>query len=284
MTTPRSPRVPRSGGFLLALLALSAAPLPASALTVCADPNNLPFSNRAQQGLENRLASLLARELRSELRYEWWAQRRGFARHTLGQSKCDIWPGVVSGIQSMLTTHPYYRSTYVFLSLPVKRLDGLTLDDPRLRTLVIGVQMIGDDAMNTPPAHALARRGLTQNVRGYMLYGDYHRPNPAASIVDAVERREVDVALVWGPLAGYFSTRAPQPLHLEPVIPENDQGWPMVFDISVGIRRDEPGLLEQINAALLAQRPAIQKLLQEFGVPQAAALTAQRGTPYSRLP
>jgi mxaJ protein len=257
------------------LLALGAGPAAAAALVVCADPNNMPFSNRAGQGFENHLATLLARELKAELQYEWWAQRRGFARHTLGQSKCDIWPGVARGIPSMLTTHPYYRSTYVFLSVSGKRLEGLSLDDPRLRGLVIGVQLIGDDAMNTPPAHALARRGLIQNIRGYMLYGDYHRPNPPASIVDAVAHHEVDVALVWGPLAGYFARREPQPLHLEAVIPEMDQGWPMAFDISVGVRKDEPALREKIDAALSAQQPSVNRLLREFGVPQAPPLSAQ---------
>ncbi len=269
MTTPRRSGGPKRRAALLVLLAFGAAvPYTASALIVCADPNNLPFSNRDQQGFENKLTALLARRLDTEVRYEWWAQRRGFARNTLGQSKCDLWPGVATGISTMATTRPYYRSVYVFVTRPKSRLEHLTLDDGRLRGLRIGVQMIGDDAMNTPPAHALARRGLTQNVRGYTLYGDYHRPNPPAAILDAVENHEIDVALVWGPLAGYFAAREPHPLRIQPIEPQIDAGWPMAFDISVGVRRDEPELLQRIDAALAAEQPAIRELLREFAIPQ----------------
>ena len=123
---------------------------------------------------------------------------RGFARHTLSEAACDVWPGVASGVDRVATTRPYYRSTYVFVTRADQRLKGLTLDDPRLKSLKIGVQMVGNDAMNTPPAHSLARRGLIDNVRGYMLYGDYAKPNPLASIVAAVARGEVDEALVLG--------------------------------------------------------------------------------------
>ena len=272
MTTPRPSRgLKRHRALLIALAALWCTATPAGALVVCADPNNLPFSNRRQQGFENKLVVLLARDLRTKVRYEWWAQRRGFARNTLGQSRCDLWPGVVTGLPSMATTRPYYRSTYVFLTRQDRPLPDLTLDDPRLRDVLIGVQMIGDDAMNTPPAHALARRGLTQNIRGYTLYGDYHRPNPPAAIVDAVENHAIDVALVWGPLAGYFAARERRPLRLQPIVPAQDGGWPMTFDISVGVRRNEPELLQQIDAALAAEQPAIRELLREFSVPQVDA-------------
>src|SRR5205085_11116011 len=120
--------------------------------------------------------------------YIWWAQRRGYVRNTLNEQKCDFWPGIGSNVEMVATTRPYYRSTYMFVSRERANLKGLSLDDPRLKSLKIGVQMVGNDASNTPPAHALAERGLIANVRGYMLYGDYRRPNPPAEIVDAVER------------------------------------------------------------------------------------------------
>ena len=129
----------------------------AAALVVCADPNNLPFSNRHDAGFENRVAHLLARQLQRDVRYVWWAQRRGFARHTLVDSGCDIWPGVASGMQGMASSIPYYRSTYVFVTRKAQPLEHLSLDDPRLRQLLIGVQLIGDDGTNTPPASALAQ-------------------------------------------------------------------------------------------------------------------------------
>jgi mxaJ protein len=238
-----------------------------AALVVCADPNNLPFSNRHEAGFENQLAQLLARELHTNVRYVWWAQRRGFARNTLTQSRCDIWPGVASGIQSMATSIPYYRSMYVFVSLESEHLGHLSLDDPRLRKLLIGVQLVGDDGMNTPPASALAARGVTANVRGFTLYGDYRRPDPPSAILDALKKRSVNVALVWAPLAGFYARHSHEPLRLEPVTPDDDRSSPMSFAISVGVRRNEPELLTQINRALQVDAPAIQRLLQAYGVP-----------------
>lgn len=245
-------------------------PLAAQALVVCADPNNLPFSNQDGQGFENRLALLLGDALHSTVQYQWWAQRRGFARQTLAQSRCDIWPGVVSGIPTMNTSAPYYRSSYVFVTRRSNALAGLTFDDPRLKDLTIGVQMVGDDGMNTPPAHALARRGLTENVRGFTLYGDYRRPSPPAEIIRAVGTGAVDVALVWGPLAGYYVRHSRVPLRMEPVTPAWDEAMPMTFAISVGVRKDEPALLAAINAVLSEQAPQIQALLRTYQVPQIA--------------
>jgi mxaJ protein len=160
----------------------------------------------------------------------------------------------------------------VFVTRSDKRLKGLTLDDPRLKSLKIGVQMVGNDAMNTPPAHSLARRGLIDNVRGYMLYGDYEKPNPPATIVAAVARGEVDVALVWGPLAGYFASLSSVALRIEPVTPTlDDSQWPMVYDISMGVRRDNLQLREQIESILSRERPRIDALLSAYHVPQIAA-------------
>jgi mxaJ protein len=147
-------------------------------------------------------------------------------------------------------------------------LKGLTLDDPRLKRLKIGVQMVGNDATNTPPAHALARRGITQNVRGFMLYGDYQKPNPPSAIVEAVANGKVDVALVWGPLAGYFAKQSPTKLRLEPITPTLDNGqWPMTFDIGMGVRKNAPELKSTIEAALTKEKAAIDDTLRAYGVP-----------------
>ena len=254
----------------LALLLGSCAMMRPRELVVCADPNNLPFSNRAGEGFENKLAELFARSLHAKLRYVWWAQRRGYVRNTLNERKCDLWPGVASTVEMLATTRPYYRSSYMFVTRKADRLAGLTLDDPRLRTLRLGVQLVGDDAMNTPPAHALARRGIVDNVEGFMLYGDYRKPNPPAAIVEAVERGEVDVAMVWGPLAGYFAAKSAVPLRLEPVTPWlDDSQWPMVYDISVGVQRDDIELRHRIDALLAEQKDAIRALLEAYHVPRA---------------
>jgi len=203
----------------IAIALVLSAPLAARTLRVCADPNNLPFSNRAQQGFENRIAQLLANDLHARVEYTWWAQRRGFARNTVNADTCDFWVGVAQGVAALDTTAPYYRSSYVFVTRRDRGLDVASFDDPRLRTLTIGVQMIGNDSSNTPPAHALARRGITANVRGYMVYGNYADAAPEAPIVAAVARGDVDVAIVWGPLAGYFVKKSGVPLRMTPVTP-----------------------------------------------------------------
>jgi mxaJ protein len=257
----------RAATFLLCALLLGSCGPPRT-LTACADPNNLPFSNRAGQGFENKLAAMIAADLHARLGYVWWAQRRGYVRNTLGESKCDFWPGIASNVEMVATTRPYYRSTYMFVSRAGANLKGLTLDDPRLKKLKIGVQMVGNDASNTPPAHALAERGIIANVRGYMLYGDYRRPNPPADIVHAVERGDVDVALVWGPLAGFFAAKSPVPLRLEPVTPWfADQQWPMQFDVSVGVQKDNQKLLKQIDRVLVRRKGEIRSLLAAYRVP-----------------
>lgn len=258
---------------LLALCALSsiaaAAAAPSRVLTVCADPNNLPFSNRAGEGFENKIARLVARDLHAKLSYVWWAQRRGYVRSTLKEAKCDLWPGVAAGVDNVAGTQPYYRSTYVFVTRASEPLQGLTLDDPRLKSLSVGVQMIGNDAMNTPPAHAIARRGVIQNVHGYTLYGNYDAPNPPARIVDAVAHGEIDVALVWGPLAGFFASRSAVPLRLEPITPALDAGvWPMTYDIAMGVRRTETALREQIEAILRNRKSDIDAILRAYHVPE----------------
>ena len=245
-------------------------------LRVCADPNNLPYSNAAGEGFENRIVEVLARDLGAHVDYTWWAQRRGAIRNTLNAGHCDVIPGMASSGGMTGTTDPYYRSTYVFVSRRDGTLADLTsLDDPRLRTLRVGVQLIGDDGANTPPADALARRGIVDNVHGYMVYGDYAKHAPQAAIVDAVADGDIDVALVWGPTAGYFAAAEKTPLRLQPVTPWLDGPQsPMVFDVSMGLRRDDRALRRELDAALLRNRDAIAKILDRYHVPRAPAPAA----------
>ena len=239
-------------------------------LVVCADPNNLPFSNQAGQGFENKLVELLARNMQAQVEYVWWAQYRGDVRSMLGESQCDVWPGVATGVRTVATTRPYYRASHVFVTRADRPFAGLTLDDKRLKSLSIGVQLIDNDAMNTPPAHAIARRGVARNVHAYTLYGNYDWPNPAVRIVDAVANRNVDVAMVWGPLAGYFAHQSAVPLRLEPVIRQRDgAAWPMAYDIAMGVRMDNVDLRDQIDKILEQDKPEIDALLDAYHVPNA---------------
>lgn len=237
-------------------------------LRVCSDPNNLPFSNEREEGFENRLAELLAAEMGAELSYTWWAQRRGFIRNTLRAGNCDLVMGIPSSFELALPTRPYYRSTYVFVYPRASGLELSSLDDPILHELRIGVHLIGDDYSNTPPAHALSKRGIVENVRGFMIYGDYSRENPPSEILEALAAGELDVAIVWGPLAGFFAPRQPVELEVVPVTPQIDVPFlPMVFDISMGVRRDEGALKEEIEAILERRRSDVEALLAEYGVP-----------------
>ena len=241
-------------------------------LRVCADPNNLPFSNAAGEGFENRIVALLARDLDAEVDYTWWAQRRGAVRNTLNAGECDVIPGMASSGGMTGTTDPYYRSTYVFVSRADRRLGSLSsLDDPRLRTLRVGVQLVGDDGANPPPAMSLARRGIVDNVRGFMVYGNYADAAPQSPVVDAVGRGDVDVAIVWGPTAGYFAAKQAVPMVLTPVTPWLDGPQsPMVFDVSMGVRRDDRALRRELDRALARNRDAIGRILDAYHVPRVA--------------
>jgi mxaJ protein len=253
--------------FALLCGAASSAGAVPDPLLVCADPNNLPFSNRARQGFENKIIERVAQDLGRPVSYVWWVQRRGYVRNTLNDAKCEVWPGMASGVDGAATTRPYYRSTYVFLSRADSPLTRLTLDDPRLQRVAIGVQMLGNNSMNTPPAHAIASRGIVDNVHGFMVYGDSSRANPTAAIIDAVVRRHIDVALVWGPLAGYVAHRSTIPLRIEAVTPADDARWPMTFDISMGVKRNNGALLEQLNASLEREQSRIHRILEDYSVP-----------------
>ena len=268
-------------GLLVGGAATTAATSEGRVLRVCADPNNLPFSNGGGEGFENRLAALVARELDARVEYTWWAQRRGFVRNTLRAGTCDVIMGVPSSFELVLPTRPYYRSTYVFVHRADAPFRVRSFDDDVLRRVLVGVQLVGDDYANTPPAHALGRRGIVENVRGYRVAEDYALPNPPARILDALVAGEVDVAVVWGPLAGWFARRSPVPLVVEPVSPQIDIPFlPMVFDIAMGVRRDDPGLLAELDRVLLARRAEIDSLLADYGVPRVDRRThARTATP-----
>ena len=261
-----------AGLMLLGASSAAAQPTASAAprvLRVCADPNNLPFSNEKREGFENRIAEIVAHELKAELRYTWWAQRRGYIRNTLRAGLCDVFIGMPTGLDMVLVTRPYYRSTYVFVTRRAAPRVA-SFDDPRLERLRVGVQIIGDDFANAPPAEALSHRGIIRNVRGYSVLGDYREPNPPSRIVRAVADGEVDVAVVWGPLAGWFARKSRVPLRVVPVSPEVDVPYlPFVFDIAMGVRRGETALRDSLDAVIHRRQRYIDRILADYGVPRA---------------
>jgi len=252
-------------------------------LRVCADPNNMPFSNARGEGFENHLAQMIARDRHASVSYMWWAQRRGFVRNTLNARECDLVVGTVAGMEMLATTRPYYKSTYVFVSRRDRHLDIRSFDDSTLRQLKIGVQLVGDDFANTPPVHALAARGLRRNLVGYTLYGDYRAPNPPARIIDAVANGAVDVAVAWGPMAGYFAERSPVALDVVPVSPHIDLPFlPFVFDIAMGVRRGDSTFRHQLDDFIERRRGSIDSLLAAYDVPRVDRSVVRSQTRASR--
>ena len=265
------PSLFRSAVALVALVAAAVGPAHAQerveTLRVCADPNNLPFSNAREEGFENRIVRLIAAELGANVRYTWWAQRRGFIRNTLNAGVCDLVAGVPADYELALTTRLYYRSSYVVLSRPALGTPIADLDDPALRRLRIGVQIIGDDFANTPPAHALGRRGIVGNVVGYLVYGNYAEANPSAEIVRAVASGEVDMALVWGPVAGYFAARQQPPLTVTPLAADAADP-PFEYAIAIGVRKQDRARRDLLDRALDRRQPEIDRILAEYHVPR----------------
>lgn len=243
-----------------ALLVLAGAELlAASTLKVCADPQQLPFSNQRQQGFENKLADLLGEELGATVSFEWVRPSRGFVREVVNTGRCDLLIEVPVGMRGVLVTRPYYRSTYVF----VTRADSKVVrsfDDPALRHMKIGVHALDEDF--TPPATALARRNLSVNIVAFRM------EEGPGDIVAAVADHKIDAAVVWGPVAGYYAAQYGSQLRLTAVQPELDPPMlPFTYEIAAGVRKDEPELYARVNAALNRRHRDVRAILQAYHVP-----------------
>lgn len=248
-------------------LSASAYAKPARVLRVCADPNNYPFTGEHTPGFENEIADVLARHLHARVEYTWWAQRRGFFRNTLNARSCDLVIGVPAGLGMARTTKPYYRSAFAFVTRADRKLAITSFEDRRLQSLKIGVQLVGDDGRNSPPAHALAARGIVDNVVGFTPFGDYSKPAPEADILRAVADGSIDVAIVWGPLAGAFAKHSKVKLVVTPVAEASDHDQQMQFDIAAAVPRKDDAFAGEIEAALAARHREIVAILDRWGVP-----------------
>lgn len=275
---------------LLAALGIVSAPAAAQApgaakapetLRVCANPDNLPFSNQEQQGFENRIARLIGAELGLPVSYTWHAQRRGYLRRTLNAGRCDLVVGAPVGLRSLTTTQPYYRSTYVFVTRKDRKLGIRSFDDPALKPLKIGLHVVGDDGENPPPAYSLARRGMARNIVGYKLWDVDGIKNPQGRIIDAVAKGEIDVAVVWGPFAGYFAKQQRTRLKIVPA-PTDIAALPLEYSMALGVRTGDDGLKRRLEAVLDKRRDDIRAILAGYGVPlvdqPALAASASIGT------
>jgi len=244
-------------------IVLAALPLLAAdtaTLRVCADPNNLPFSNEREEGFENRLAYVIADAMGAKLEFVWWSERKSSVKNTMNADRCDALMSVTEAFDLAAVTHPYYRSTYVFVSRKDRGLHVTSLNDSRMAQWRIGIHMVGEDY--APPAFALARRGLSANVTGFRLFGPLGEPNPPARLIDAVASGEIDLAIVWGPFAGYFAGHETTPLEVTPVSPQTDQAVPFVYDIAMAVRKGNDRLRAALDDALQRKCADVQSILR----------------------
>jgi mxaJ protein len=235
-------------------------------LRVCADPDDMPASDEKREGFANKIADLIAKDLDDTVTYAWWPSRRGYIRNTLRAGECDVVIDIPAQYDLVAPTQPYYRSVYVIVTRRDRHLDITSLDDPRLKTLKIGVNMIGDNYTNTPPADALSDRKISENLVWFpTFYDPDHHPG---DIVNAVANGTVDLAIVWGPLGGYFAKHASVPLAVT-MLPDSDglTGKQFAFDQAFGVRRGDNDLRAKLNDILERRRSDITKILDDYGVP-----------------
>ena len=232
-----------------------------SLLRVCADPANLPFSDEDREGFENKIADLLGEKLGVPVVYEWFPQATGFVRQTLASKKCDIIMGYAQGHELVQNTNHYYRSSYVMLYLKGGKLEGLkNLDDPRLKEARIGA------TAGTPPATVLALNALLGNLEPYPLMVDRRHESPAEKMVADLVAKKIDLALLWGPIGGYFAKKSGTDITVVPMANET-KGPRMAYRITFGIRRGEIEWKRQLNTLIKENQDAINKIMLDFGVP-----------------
>ena len=265
----------RTALILLAAFALAPNPIQAQlrpniaqpgVIRVCADPDNMPLSNQKGEGFEQKIAELIAKEWNAKIEYAWWPVRRGFFARALNGRYCDIAIQAPAEFDMAGVTKPYFRSGYVFVTRKDSGLDLKSLADPRLKKLKIGVNILNSDAENTPPAMALSQYGVVGNLTGYpTFYTDSIRPE---DIITAVARKEIDVAIAWGPIAGYFAHQSPVPLNLQPLA-ERDSltDFPFRFSIGLGVRRRDRALRDSLQTVLDRRGPEIQAILKQYKIP-----------------
>lgn len=231
-------------------------------LRVCADPNDLPFSNQAGEGFENRIAAVLAKALGKRLGFTWEPQVFGFLRLTLFSYRCDVVMGMTQGAPMVANTNAYYRSAYALIFRPHSGFDGIrSLEDPRLKGKAIGI------IAGTPPATILAENDLLDHIHSYELSINTKFFAPAHSMVTDLEHGKVDIGILWGPIAGYFASRSHGALEIVPLLHESSDGPPMMFSIVMGVRPADTAWRRTLNVVIAKEMPEITRILESYGVP-----------------
>jgi mxaJ protein len=242
-------------------LFLSAPILAATPLRICADPDNLPFSNRAAGGFDDRIISLVAHDLHRKVVFVWARPRRGFLREQFNKNACDVLLGVPIGLRGVAVTAPYYTSSYAFVSPAHKRFQIASFTDEHLNGQRIGLQILEEDL--SPPSLPLIRAGHAGQIVGFESFGAQE-----GDVVKAVADSRVGVAVVWGPVAGYFARRSPVPLDIT-LVPRDYtfSGVPFTYGMGFGVHKQDGALLQALNSSIQRLRPKINQILASFAVP-----------------
>ena len=230
-------------------------------LRVCADPSDLPSSNEKGEGFDNKIADILAEELKIPVVYTWFPKATGFIRMTLAAKKCDLVIGWGQGDDMVLNTNAIYRSTAALVYKAGNGFDGIdTLADPRLKGKKIGV------VQGSPGGNYVAKHGLMGNIKGYRLMVDRRHDNPAEEMMNDIRSGEVDVGVEWGPLAAYWAARGGEKLVVVPLLKESGAGK-IAFRITMGVRNGDAEWKRRLNEIIAKRQGDIDKILLDYGLP-----------------
>lgn len=232
-----------------------------SEFKVCADPDNMPFSNLKLEGFEDRIAEVLAKDLGKKLSFAYAYNRQGFLRNTINAMRCDVIISTTSDNDALRTTIPYYRSGHVFVWRKSSNYDIKDWTSPDLKKAVIGI------VDKSPAAIPLSENDLMGNSRPYRQQRDLNLPT--SHMIDDLVKGDIDVAVMWGPIAGYYAKQAKEPLEVR-LIPEyenvNVKGKEY-WNISMGVRKKDKERAAMISAAIERNKDKIEKILDEYGIP-----------------
>ena len=228
---------------------------------VCSDPDNMPYSNLKQEGFEDKIAEVLANDLGKKLAFAYAYNRQGFLRNTINAMRCDVIMGTSSDYDALRTSTPYYRSGHVFVWRKDSNYNITDWDSPDLKKGIIGI------VDKSPAAVPLNDHNLMANARPYRLQRDLNLP--PSFIIDDLVKGDIDVAIVWGPIAGYYAKQSKVPLEMR-LIPDYNKvniAGKEFWNISVGVRKKDKERIKLINEALERNKDKIAKILADYGIP-----------------
>ena len=252
--------------FTVAIAGMAPSMLSAQArvLRVCADPDYMPYSNRAGDGFENKIAGAVAKALGASLEYTWESTRAHggfpeFLARTLDANKCDVVMNIPYGSREGLTTQPYYVSSYVFVFKKSKAYDIRNMDSEILKRIKIGFES------DTPAEGGLKMRGLIPATIAFDVGSD-SAESPVV-MLNALENGQIDVLITWQPAIGAFLGRHPD---LEVVAVPNARtlGSPeqYTFPMSMGVRQGNELLKKRLDDVIAKHQPELTAILTQHGV------------------